>query len=854
MAEPAAERRRRRRRWPLYLLLAVLLTLVGVVAARERIAAWAATEALRIRYGLPSSLAIDHIDQDSARIAAVSLGGDGQIKASDISLQFDAAGMQVNRIEIGQVELHARYDGHALTLDEVDPLLRELTAPADDAEAKTESKPLPSIILHKIAVTVETPLGTLSGDGMATIDKGVVYSQFTLTEPEQRSTVHLDLNAVLSNQTPQPQGNVKAELTASSVLWPILGLPQPQSGTVQIGAQLKVPTADTASGIRLVSGAVMLTADWTAKADGLAWPGQPAPADLDANGRAVLAERRLELPKFELRGTGGWSPDLALHVQGSALASLSGAQSSAQASLDLNAQGKSAAFGSAQLQAPVVDLGLQLQYGGDTLQIHPSRDGTIKFAQASFPGLKIQKPTTLTIRKADQSSVTLPIPPLGGAPISASVAIATSPTELTVPGMPTPLQVTLPNATLTTAFSADAPLRYTVDARNATLALANPAASAKNVTLALKSDGGKLDLSVNTPALAGPSGFGPGTLDAKATLDGNKLAANAKVMLPASKTTLTAKGGYDLGSGKGRFDIDLPAISFVPGGLQPHDLLPSLKGSTEDVSGTVAAKGPVLIDKTGVTSQIALNLQGMSGKFGPITLRNLNSVIEVDRPWPLTTAADQVLSVELADVGLPLTNGLVRFKVDDGNTLSIAESHLEMMSGQVILDPAVLKLGAPAQQIHLNVQKIAVEKLFQLFAIAGLTGDGLLSGEIPVTLFPAGLAIDHAKLAAEAPGHLRYDKTLGPAALASAGDSMKMALDALSDFHYDRLEIDLDRAATGDTQLDLHIAGKNPSFYNGYPVEFNLSVTGRLDEALRKGLAGYQVPDMIRDRLKSFNQ
>ena len=65
-----------------------------------------------------------------------------------------------------------------------------------------------------------------------------------------------------------------------------------------------------------------------------------------------------------------------------------------------------------------------------------------------------------------------------------------------------------------------------------------------------------------------------------------------------------------------------------------------------------------------------------------------------------------------------------------------------------------------------------------------------------------------------------------------AGESVKMALSALSDFHYDKLEIDLYRKATGDTELGLHIAGRNPSFYNGYPVEFNLSVTGRLDEVL----------------------
>ena len=36
-------------------------------------------------------------------------------------------------------------------------------------------------------------------------------------------------------------------------------------------------------------------------------------------------------------------------------------------------------------------------------------------------------------------------------------------------------------------------------------------------------------------------------------------------------------------------------------------------------------------------------------------------------------------------------------------------------------------------------------------------------------------------------------------------------------------------------------------------VELNLTISGRLDEVLRKGLAGYQVPDMIEERLKSYS-
>jgi hypothetical protein len=577
--------------------------------------------------------------------------------------------------------------------------------------------------------------------------------------------------------------------------------------------------------------------------------------NLQGNGRAVLSARRLEIPKFEVKATGGWSPDLTLQIQGSSLANLEPERVSVQTTVDIKAQAKAANLNGVQLKSPSVDLGLQIQYSADALEVRPSRDGTIKVAQATLgPSIKLSKPTTLTFKKADQSRFILPFRPTAENPIAAAAVLGGTTLELTTSALAAPLTLAVPNGGLGFTVGPDGIPQFNLDVKNATITSTQPPLVAKNVTVGLKGQGGKIDISLNAGSWTGPAGMSPGNLDGKVTLDGTKLTASAKLGIPTAKASMTAKGSYDLGSGKGKFDIDLPEVTFAPGGLQPKDLMADLAHTTEDVAGTIAAKGPILIDKNGVTSQIALTVKNLSGKLGPIALRNLNSVVEIDKPWPLTTAADQVVSIELADVGLPLTNGIVRFKIDDGSTLSLKESRLEMMSGKVTLDPVTLKLGAPAQQIHLNVDKIALARLFELFAVAGLTGEGVVSGAIPVTLFPAGLAIDHAKLEAEGPGSLRYDTAKGPAALANAGESVKMALSALSDFQYDKLEIDLDRKATGDTELGLHIAGRNPSFYNGYPVEFNLSVTGRLDEALRKGLAGYQVPDMIRERLKSFNQ
>ena len=852
MAEPEPERSKRRRRWPAFVLLVLAGLIATVILFREHLAAWAAVKILDLRYRVAGTVTVDRFDSDQAKIGVLSLGGDHAVQATDVSLQYDLMAMTLERVEIGRVEVHARYDGHDLTLGDVDPILQAaLASGADGGQG-----PMPAIILHKIDLTLETPLGTVTGDGMATIDKGVVYSQFTLSEPDKRSAVHLDLNAAIDDRSPQPKGKVTFDLHADSVLWSVFGLPQPQTGTLELAAQLKAPSTDpSTSGIRIATGELVLAADWTFKGTGLSWPAQPAPMDVQGGGRAVLSERRLEIPKFDITATGGWSPDLALHLQGAGLANLDPKHTSVQATVDIAAQTKSTTLDKVQLRTPALDLGLQIQYGDDRLEVHPSRDGTIKFAQAAIgPTIKITKPVTLTVKKADQTHFILPFKPTADDPITASAAVSAGTIELTTPALQAPLHLALPNGSLSFSVGPDGLPQYSADFKNGSLTEKQPQLTAKSVNLAMQGQDGKLDLTFSAGSITGPSGVTPAKLDGKASLDGDKVTASTRLTFPKAKAGLTSKGSYDLGSGKGKFDLNLPPVTFAPGGLQPKDLVASLAHTTEDIAGTIAAKGPVFIDKKGVTSKIAVTLQNLSGKFGPIALRNLNSVVEIDRPWPITTAADQIVSIELADVGLPLTNGLVRFKVDSGKTVRLAESYLEMMSGKVTLDPVTLRFGAAAQQIHLNVNKIALKRLFELFAIAGLTGEGVISGDIPVTLFPAGLAISHAKLEAEAPGTLRYNQDQGPAALANAGDSVKMALSALSDFHYKKLEIDLDRAATGDTELDLHIAGNNPSFYNGYPVEFNLSVTGRLDEALRKGLAGYQVPDMIRERLKSFNQ
>jgi hypothetical protein len=81
-----------------------------------------------------------------------------------------------------------------------------------------------------------------------------------------------------------------------------------------------------------------------------------------------------------------------------------------------------------------------------------------------------------------------------------------------------------------------------------------------------------------------------------------------------------------------------------------------------------------------------------------------------------------------------------------------------------------------------------------------------------------------------------------------------LALQALSNFQYSDLTLTVSRESGGDTVALMQVKGRNPDFYGGHPVEFNLNVSGKLDQILNRGLAGYRIPDAIRERLDDFSK
>jgi hypothetical protein len=154
----------------------------------------------------------------------------------------------------------------------------------------------------------------------------------------------------------------------------------------------------------------------------------------------------------------------------------------------------------------------------------------------------------------------------------------------------------------------------------------------------------------------------------------------------------------------------------------------------------------------------------------------------------------------------------------------------------------------------LRAEQLDLGRLLALSRMEGLSGEGKLDGVLPLRLSQGAVIIEGGELAATGPGVLRYAAGSAPAALRAGGEGVDLLLQALENFRYEALKITLDGRTDAAMDIDLHLAGANPDLYDGHPVEFNLDLEGELANILRQGVASYQIPERIRERMQGFRR
>lgn len=363
-------------------------------------------------------------------------------------------------------------------------------------------------------------------------------------------------------------------------------------------------------------------------------------------------------------------------------------------------------------------------------------------------------------------------------------------------------------------------------------------------------EGPRLTLSAEEATHGGQAAL-PLSLSAWAKPQDGRLSFAGTLADAQGRVEIEASGQHDAETGRGTAAVTLKPVSFRPGGLQPRVLFPGLAKSLQEASGSLAVNGTVGWDRDGLHPDLNVLLKDVETRVGGVALRKINSVIKLTGLNPATSPPGQMLAVGLIDAGLPLTDGQVTFHLKGGR-LVIERGSTRMAGGHIAVGEFVYDPKATRpHRFSLEVSELDVGRLIELIDIDGLSATGKLSGNVPLSLRSDHVAIDDARLISVESGSVRY-RPKEPPAFFDTDDSTRLVLKAFDNFEYDKMTMTLNGTLGGELAAGMHITGSNPGLYGGYPIEFNLNLSGKLDRIIDEALVGYQIPDQIKERMSWF--
>lgn len=283
---------------------------------------------------------------------------------------------------------------------------------------------------------------------------------------------------------------------------------------------------------------------------------------------------------------------------------------------------------------------------------------------------------------------------------------------------------------------------------------------------------------------------------------------------------------YSFSDSGGSADISIERLMFQPDGLQPQDLAPALRGKIAQVRGPIDAK--LRINFGGdepLSGKGTVTLNDLSLGTAPGPVRGLSGTVELTSLFPVITAPGQRLSIESFNPGYLLEDGtLIYALIPDG--VRVERATFPLGEGSISFDPFLWTYGAPENRVILRVSGVDVGKFLEGTADGRLKMTGMLEGTIPVVVRGIDVLVEGGRLEVKDGGIIQYQgKDLADAI---PNEYASTAIEALRNFEYDSLYLEIDGPLDGEVELGVAFTGSNPDVFYNVPFQFDVSVEGEL--------------------------
>ena len=261
-----------------------------------------------------------------------------------------------------------------------------------------------------------------------------------------------------------------------------------------------------------------------------------------------------------------------------------------------------------------------------------------------------------------------------------------------------------------------------------------------------------------------------------------------------------------------------------------------------------------------VALKAELSLSGVSGIFDRSIFKDLTAPLSLQYRGDdiaITTTQTKIAEIQHGLTAGPLllhASYSAKANTPGAGKLSISTLDLQLMGGKVSMDPITLDLAMEQQEVILQLQRIDLAQLLQQHPTTDLSGNGRISGRVPVQISRSGINVDKGLIAAESPGGVLQYRPPAAQSMASGNQGMKVVLDALNDFHYSVLSSDVSYNNDGQLTLALRLQGQNPALEDGRPINLNINLEEDIPALLTSLQLSSQISDKIKQRVQQHLQ
>lgn len=306
---------------------------------------------------------------------------------------------------------------------------------------------------------------------------------------------------------------------------------------------------------------------------------------------------------------------------------------------------------------------------------------------------------------------------------------------------------------------------------------------------------------------------------------------------PAGVRLGTGTGTHNVTTARGRSRFAFDQIAFVSDGVQPDSLAPVLKGVIGETEGALTGEANFswAPDPVGLSSSAQFELDNIT--FGGPT-RVVTRTIGVSGQlgfsslWPVATDGVQTMNVSGVDFGaLQLEAGEIIFELPGDQTLQIERAEFPWFGGLLGVYDASASLSGGEAIAPLRAENVDLALMLEYVDVDGLSGEGLLSGVLPLVVEDGRASIENGMLQSQGPGALRYQGAAADQASA-AGQDAQIAFDLLRDLRYSDLGVQINGPLDGRLQFQLKFEGTGEVALNTQKVRVPVLYRINLDAAL----------------------